>query len=340
MSLAILLASALNAAWAHPFGDRYAAVSTLVEARPDRVEVTLIADVPLPLLQAVTRAEDDPDRFLELLPTTVRLTVDDDPVPLRVVDADHAPDLVFGHAEIFTLRLQADVPLAGTHHIAVDMGALAAVPVWLRSGARLPAGATVLDDGLGPIPGDHRDLRQAWTRSRRARRWSLTTHLPSDPLSDWIRTSLPPVDARDAVAMDAGAAWRTGRVDRRTVPLATALALLLGAGLGAALSESSRRLGALSLGLLGAALAPAGSTRWLAALALALALPPLPTAHLVAVVLGVAWCGAALPWPLSLAPLTAGVLGAGLLAVPSARLPRRHSLVALAMVATVAALRG
>lgn len=339
MSSTMFVLALVSASPAHPFGERFGAVSTTVSVDADGVDVTIVADVPRALLDAITRQPNDPDRFLELLPTTVRLEVDGSPVPLDVRSADHAPDLVFGHAEVFTVVLRGEHDMRGTHQTRIQHGALATTPVWLRSRAVVPAGAWVLDHELAPSPGDGDDLRDQWTRHARARRWAVRTQVLDDPLDRWIRTAAPPRWAKGAEPVDLATAWHTGRIERGPVLLTG----LVAAGLGLGAAPHKDVLGphvlALGLGLVAGPHVPPVWTPVLVAIGGTSALLPDARARGLATLLCAAWSTSILPGSLAIGSGAAFTLAA-LLAPTKATKALRVGRFVLVASAVVAVLRG
>lgn len=216
----------VTSAAAHPFGDRFAAVWIRVDVHPKVVDVHLVADVPAALAAGLTRDISDPERFLEVVPSSVHLEVNGAPCALRTVQATHEPDLVTGHAEIYSIQLSCDAR-APIRDLRLRHGLLAATPVWLRADLTVSEGFTVQDTSLDPSDRDHRDLLGRWTRSRKARDLTVQLSAPPAPIGRALAASARRIDGRDARPMPWWNRWLVGRRDAPTLAIATLIAFVL-----------------------------------------------------------------------------------------------------------------
>ncbi len=245
----------LSSAFSHPFGERYAAVSTDVLVEPDQVRVEVVADVPYALADAMVGQGAPRSRLLEILPAQLRIVIDGQERTPTVQNQAIEPDLVTAHADLYRFELTVPTP-SPPQEIAVDNGALVATPSWVRAAAWVPSGATVVSYNLseptrfGPLDG-------TWTQSRLARRTQVTLSPTHDPISRTLAVRGPRRGASDVLARTLSSRWWDGTKDRDTLAIVSILAGAWGAA-STSLPSPSRRhlvLGLLAGGIVGMGLA-------------------------------------------------------------------------------------
>ncbi|MCB9680263.1 MAG: hypothetical protein H6733_02225 [Alphaproteobacteria bacterium] len=285
-----------------------------MEVAPGGVGILLTADVPDALLEATAPDADDPAAaVLERLPHGVTLTVDGAQVPLTVAAQGRRVDLVGGSAQVLTLRLVADVDLAGRHTVVVGNANLGDAPCWFRDDVWVPPVSTVHGTNLVQTRRGRTSVAWGrWSRSEGLRRVDLDVEVPDDAVSAAFRAvSTVPWSLDDAAPTAALTAWARGRTDPTSAGLAMALSAVLGLGAGLASRRTGRLLvGGLFLWAASAALPalPAGPLAVLAAVgALLVVLDPAWGA--LAALATVPWVGASVGIPWTVATGIAWVAG-------------------------------
>ncbi|MCB9666211.1 MAG: hypothetical protein H6732_19030 [Alphaproteobacteria bacterium] len=226
MMIAVHLSS--TEAVAHPFGNRFSAQSLEAGLAPDRITVTLRADVPFALLDLLARGAVPADEVvLSDLVGGVTVRVDGQELDLAEVERWSMPDLVDGEGRVLGVVWEVPVDLRGRHLVAIGNANLAETPCWFRDQVTVPPGARVHATSLRQERSDGVHwLDNRWLRSERLRAIQVDLELPDDPWTTaFARVDGRPRPARQAWARSAVAAWREGRDDAVTVALALGVAL-------------------------------------------------------------------------------------------------------------------
>jgi hypothetical protein len=319
-------------AWAHPFGDRFAAHQLTLHLRDDALEVRYRADVPTALIDADAAAQQRPPpaepmaALLRELSAGVVVVVDGRAVPLQASE----PPTVRPATHSVQVGLSWTAPLAPSdHRIDLSNGNLPEVPAYH---------ATLVT--VGPMwqsQGDTVEPTGSWSLDPGQRRARFAVRRTDGPLDRWWRwTAASPAQVPAAAAHAPG--WSPLTAPTGSAPTA-ALALAGAAALGAGSPRSRWGGRVVAVGAVGVALAaavpgtahaPVGGVLGLAAAAAAIAAPAVaPLVALLAML-------AAAPWRLAAqGALLAAVVHLGAHRGPGTPAPSRAALLLCLAVAAV-----